>query len=37
MKMQHYVFLVILLFVAYLAGVKFPGPGQSALGAVGMS
>jgi hypothetical protein len=37
MKMQHWIVLLVLLFFAYLAGVKFPGPGQSALGTVGLS
>lgn len=36
MKPFHGVGLLLLLFVVYLVGVKFPGVGASLLGKVGM-
>jgi hypothetical protein len=36
MKMQHWIFLGLILIGAYLVGVKYPTPGQSALSKIGM-
>ena len=36
MRVHHAMLLLLLLIVGYMIGVKFPGPGQSLLGGVGM-
>lgn len=36
MRIQHWIGLAVILFIAYIVGVKYPTIGQSVLSKVGM-
>lgn len=36
MRTHHWIFSLLIFFLVYLIGVKFPGFGQTVLGKVGL-